>query len=58
MDHVSLQCSTSGSDSEAFDKEDNVIVTVWKQVFDEIFRFLCDCERNETVPNLGRAEYI
>ena len=25
--------------------------------FEEISRFLCDCERNDNVTNLGRAEY-
>ena len=58
MDQVSLHISTSDSDSEAFDKEDNVVVTEWKQLFEEISRFLCDCERNEEVANRGRAEYI
>ena len=27
-------------------------------VFDEISRFLCDCDRNKEVANLARAEYI
>ena len=51
MDQVSLHISTSDSDSEAFDEEDNVVVTEWKQLFEEISRFLCDCERNEEVAN-------
>ena len=58
MDQVSLHISTSDSDSEAFDEEDNVVVTEWKHLFEEISRFLCDCERNEEVANRGRAEYI
>ena len=33
-------------------------MTEWKQLFEEISRFLCDCERNEEVANRGRAEYI
>ena len=55
---MALHISTSGLDSEAFDKEDNAVVTEWMQLFDEISRLLCDCERNEKVANLGKAEYI
>ena len=44
----------------AFDMEaeDDVVVTEWQQLFEEISRFLCDCERNKEVANRGRAEYI
>ena len=52
-----MATSASASDSEAFDEEDCVVLTEWKELFEEISRFLCDCERNENVTNLGRAEY-
>ena len=50
--------STSDLDSEAFDEEDNIVVTEWKQLFEKISQFLSDCERHEEVANRGRAEYI
>ena len=49
--------STPGSDTEASDHDD-AVVAEWKELFQEIARFLCDCERNEGLANYERAEYI
>ena len=50
---------TIDSDSDASAQGDSIAVTEWKELFEEISRLLCDCERNaEEVANQGRAEYI
>ena len=53
-----MHVSTSASNSEALNEGDNAVLTEWKQVLDEISRFLCDCDRNKEVANLARAEYM